>query len=126
MRAFYIEKIQPFIKPHLLKFKVSYLEDLDPEDVTNIKPNQKVNRQILFLVAIIVWVLETIYDLIFPADKSKQVKKKSAIGSSKKKKTETQEEDKSGDKKKEKREKIEWHVLKSNSHNKFLKLESFD
>ena len=85
VRKFYINKIQPFIKPHLLKFKISYMEDLDPEDVVNIKPNQKLNRQILFLIAAIVWVAETLYDLAFPADKTKQPKKKSAIGSKKKK-----------------------------------------
>ena len=76
MRAFYIKKVQPYIKPYLLKYKISYVEDLDPEDFVNIKPHQKVNRQILFIVAMIVWILETIYDLIFPADKTKQPKKK--------------------------------------------------
>ena len=62
----------------------------------------------------IVWVLESIYDLIFPADKTKTVKKKSAIGSSKKKKSDEKEAEAKpdADKKKDKREKIEWHVSK--------------
>jgi len=106
VRKFYIEKVQPFIKPHLLKYKVSYLEDLDPEDVENVKPHQKVNRQILFIIAMIVWVVETAYETIFPAEKSKQVKKKSAIGGSKKKTVENESEGKSGEKK-GKRDKIE-------------------
>merc|ERR1711966_641923 len=29
IRKFYIDNIQPYIKPHLLKYNVSYLEDLD-------------------------------------------------------------------------------------------------
>ena len=87
------------------------MEDLDPEDVENIKPHQKVNRQILFLIAFIWWIIETIYEQLFPADKTKKEKKKSAIGSSKKKKSdeakEGEDKGKSDDKKKGKREKIE-------------------
>ena len=65
----------------------------------------------------VVWVVETAYDQVFPADKSKQVKKKSAIGgtkksSSKKVEKEPESSNKSdADKKKVKRDKIEWHVF---------------
>jgi|TARA_B110001450_G_C17554969_1_gene454266 hypothetical protein len=39
VRKYYIDNIQPYIKPYLLKFKISYVVDLDPEDVANIKPH---------------------------------------------------------------------------------------
>ena len=108
VRKYYIDNIQPYIKPYLLKFKISYVEDLDPEDVANIKPHQKVNRQILFILTVVFYILEFIWGLIFPEDKTTQVKKKSAIGGSKKNKTaEKEDEPKSDDKKKGKREKIE-------------------
>jgi len=38
VRAWFKKTIQPFIEPYLIKFKVSYMADLDPEDVVNIKP----------------------------------------------------------------------------------------
>jgi hypothetical protein len=36
---------------------------MDPLDWDNIKLNQKTDRQIIFIVAFIVWILEYIYDL---------------------------------------------------------------
>jgi len=38
VRALYKEHVQPKIDPLLVKFKVSYLVDMEPEDVVNIKP----------------------------------------------------------------------------------------
>ena len=89
--------------PLLIKYSITYLCDVDPLDLENVKPNQKTDRQILFWIAVIVWVFETIWDLVFPA---KQTKTKSKIGGGKKKKTAETEEPKS-DTKKSKREKIE-------------------
>lgn len=81
---------------------------MEPEDVVNIKPGQKTDRQILFLIAGITWILETIWDLIF-AKETKVVKKKSAISSKKKKSTTEAEEpkEKTSEKKKDKKDKRE-------------------
>jgi hypothetical protein len=103
VRRFYKRKIQSRIDPLLKKYSISYLCDVDPKDVENIKPNQKTDRQILFWIAVIVWIAETIYEFVFPA---KPQKKKSKIGGSKKT-TESEEPAKTTDTKKSKRDKIE-------------------
>jgi len=36
---------------------------MDPLDWDNIKLNQKTDRQIIFIVSFIVWILEYIYDI---------------------------------------------------------------
>ena len=79
---------------------------MDYEDVENNKPNQKTDRQILFIFAAIVWIGETIMDMFKAPEKPK--KKKSIIGGSKKKTESEKEETKNTDSaKKSKREKIE-------------------
>jgi hypothetical protein len=109
VRAWFKKTISPIIEPYLIKFKVSYLVDLEAEDVVNIKPEQKVNRQILFLIAAIVWIGESIWDLL-AAKPAKPAKKKSLISGKKKKDVSEADESKdkaSPEKKKGKREKIE-------------------
>jgi len=44
VRAWFNKTISPVIEPYLVKFKVSYMVDLDKSDVVNIKPEQKINR----------------------------------------------------------------------------------
>ena len=77
---------------------------MDPYDFENIKLNQKTNRQILFIFAGIVWVLETLWDVIaakiWPAQEEKKKKPKSFL-SKKKKKAEKEEEEKEGEEKTE-------------------------
>jgi len=38
VRAWFKKTVQPFIEPYLIKFKISYMVELDPTDVVNIKP----------------------------------------------------------------------------------------
>ena len=106
VRRWYRTTIQGKVDPLLQKYGVTYLTDIDPKDMENVKPNQKTDRQILFWIAVIVWIIETAWDFAFP---EKPKKKKSKIGGSKKKSTsdETPEEPKSDTKNKSKREKIE-------------------
>ena len=85
---------------------------MDPLDFDKVpKLNQKTNRQILLICAGIVWILETVYDLI-SAQVCPPKKKKSAVGVTKKKKEGT--EDKKSDEKTEKkeREKIDWIFIR--------------
>ena len=64
VRRFYKRKIQSRIDPLLKKYSISYLCDVDPKDVENIKPNQKTDRQILFLLVLVVLALETLWDMV--------------------------------------------------------------
>lgn len=58
---------------------------MDPLDFDNqVFYGQKTDRQILFILAGIMWVLETIYDMIVASICPKQVKKKKSIISSSK------------------------------------------
>ena len=74
----------------LRQFKITYLVDMDPTDFTVVKLNQKTDRQILFLIAIIVWVLETVWDYVKAPEKAKKVKSKIRSG----KKTDKEEREK--------------------------------
>ena len=106
VRRWYRTKIQKKVDNILRKYNISYLCDVDPKDYENIKPNQKTDRQILFWMALFWWVVETIWEMVFPA---KPTKTKSKIKGSKKK-TEAEAEEKptdTNDTKKSKREKIE-------------------
>ena len=69
---------------------------MDPYDFENIKLNQKTNRQILFIFAGIVWVLETAWDYIsaaiWPPKEEKKKKAKSFMSKEKKKKKDAVDE----------------------------------
>jgi hypothetical protein len=39
VREWFKKNVQPIIEPYLIKFKISYMVDLDPQDVVNIKPH---------------------------------------------------------------------------------------
>ena len=88
VRLFYIKYLRDHIENLLRQFKITYLVDMDPTDFTVVKLNQKTDRQILFLFAIIVWVLETAWDMVKAPVKTKKVKSK--IG----KKTDKEEREK--------------------------------
>ena len=88
----------------MVKWNVSYLCDIDPLDAENIKPNQKTDRQILFILAAVWWILETAWGFISPAA---PVKTKSKIKGSKKKTESEEKPDEADTKQKSKREKIE-------------------
>jgi hypothetical protein len=87
VRRLYRSKAQKHVDAILRKFGISYLCDLDPLDAENIKPNQKTDRQILFIFAAVWWVVETAWGFISPAAPAKT---KSKIRGSKKK-TESEE-----------------------------------
>jgi len=104
VRKYYIENQRDTIEKYLRQYKITYLVDMDPYDFENIKLNQKTNRQILFIFAGIVWVLETIWDYIaaaiWPAKEEKKKKPKSFMSKNKKKKSEEKEaEEKEGEEK---------------------------
>ena len=99
VRNWYRINLQAKIEEQLRKVNLGYLVDLDEMDAKNIKFHQKINRQILFIVALIVWVIEFIWDMIFPS-KPEEKKKKSILKKAKKTKT---EEDESADKEPEKK-----------------------
>ena len=94
VRAWYAANLQPKVEELLRKVNLTYLVDMDPTDFENIKYNQKTNRQIMFLVACIVWVVEFVYDMAFPG-KPEEKKKKSIL---KKAKKTTEEDDSKKDK----------------------------
>jgi hypothetical protein len=104
VRRWYRKNVQPKVDPLLQKYKISYLCDIDPADLENIKPNQKTDRQILFWIALAVWIFETIWDLVFP---QKPQKKKSKIGSTKKKSDSDEKVEAAPADTKKKRDKIE-------------------
>lgn len=83
VRRFYRKHLMDVIEPQLRKFKVTYLVDMDPTDFTQVKLHQKTDRQILFLFAIIVWILETAYDYASAKAGVKPKKTKSVIGKKK-------------------------------------------
>jgi len=103
VRRLYRSKAQKHVDAILRKFGISYLCELDPLDAENIKPNQKTDRQILFIIAAVWWVVETAWGFISPAAPAKT---KSKIRGSKKK-TESEEKSNDDTKQKSKREKIE-------------------
>ena len=96
VRDWYAANLQPKIEELLLKVNLTYLVDMDPMDLENVKLHQKTNRQIMFIVAAIVWVFEFIWDMAFPK-KPEETKKKSILKKAKK----TDEKDKDNTKKKD-------------------------
>lgn len=58
---------------------------MDPTDFSQVKLHQKTDRQILFLLAGVIWVLETMWDMIKGSSGEKPKKTKSIIGGKKKK-----------------------------------------
>lgn len=78
---------------------------MDPLDWDNVKLNQKTDRQIIFIVSFIVWILEFIYD--FACGSSPEAQKAAAPKSFLKKKA-AATEDKKAPAKKERGDKIEW------------------
>lgn len=87
VRLFYIQHLRDFIETYLRQFKLTYLVDMDPTDFTEVKLNQKTDRQILFLFAMFVWVVETLWDMVKAPEKTKKIKSKIKSG----KKTEKEE-----------------------------------
>lgn len=79
------------------KTPFTYVYDKDPTDFENLKLNQKTNRQIIFIVAGFVWILEFIWDLIVAATcPPKKEKPKSILNrkaAAKKKENEEKEKD---------------------------------
>jgi len=69
---------------------------MDPYDWDNVKLNQKTDRQIIFIVAIILWILEYAYDLACAP--SPAAKKAAAPKSFLKKKAEAPAKKQRGDK----------------------------
>jgi len=63
VRNWYDKNLRDKIEPHLRKIGFSYVVDMDPTDWDNVKFNQKRDRQIIFICAGIVWILETIWDM---------------------------------------------------------------
>lgn len=82
VRKWYAENLRDIIEPYIRQVKFTYLVDMDPTDFENIKFGQKTDRQILFIIAGIVWIGEGLWDLLFPAP-AEQKKKKSIISTSK-------------------------------------------
>lgn len=56
---------------------------MDPTDWDNVKFNQKRDRQIIFIIAGFVFILESIWDMIQAPPAGTKVKKRSIISSSK-------------------------------------------
>jgi len=56
---------------------------MDPLDFDNIKYNQKRDRQILFILCAIVWILEMIWDALMSEPAAAKTKKKSIIAAKK-------------------------------------------
>ena len=74
VRHWYGYNLRAKIEPTLRKIGFTYVVDMNPYDWDNIKLNQKSDRQIIFIVAGILWFLETIYDYITaPAPGTKKV-----------------------------------------------------
>lgn len=82
IRQFYDSKVRDQIEPHLRSIGFTYVVDMDPTDFENVKYNQKRDRQILFILAAIVWILEMIWDMITAAPAGTKTKKKSIISTS--------------------------------------------
>lgn len=107
VRFWYRANLRDTVEKYLRQLKFTYFVDMDPLDFDNqVFFGQKTDRQILFILAGIMYILEFVYDAVAaqvcPAPKKK---KKSIISSSKddvkgNKKSE-------GSAKKERREKIE-------------------
>ena len=63
VRWWYADNLRDHIEPTLRKIGFTYIVDMDPLDWDNVKLNQKTDRQIIFLVSFILWIVEYIYDL---------------------------------------------------------------
>ena len=63
VRHWYADNIRNLVEPHLRKIGFTYIVDMDPTDWDNVKLNQKTDRQIIFIVAFICWILEYAWDL---------------------------------------------------------------
>jgi len=63
VRHFYADNLRDLIEPHLRSIGFTYIVDMDPLDWDNIKLNQKTDRQIIFIVSILMWIIEYAYDL---------------------------------------------------------------
>jgi hypothetical protein len=63
VRHWYADNLRDHIEPHLRKIGFTYIVDMDPYDWDNLKLNQKTDRQIIFIVAFILWIVEYAYDL---------------------------------------------------------------
>lgn len=64
VRHWYADNIRNFVEPNLRKIGFTYIVDMDPTDWDNVKLNQKTDRQIIFIVAFICWILEYAWDLV--------------------------------------------------------------
>ena len=84
VRKYYIKLLRHHIEPLLRKFKITYLVDMDPTDFTEVKLNQKTDRQIMFLIAMVVGIVEWVWDQVSAAKGVKPKKTKSVIGGKKK------------------------------------------
>jgi hypothetical protein len=63
VRYWYAANLRDHIEPTLRKIQFTYIVDMDPLDWDNVKLNQKTDRQIIFLVSFILWIVEYAYDL---------------------------------------------------------------
>ena len=75
--------MRDFIEGYLRKAGITYCVDMDNTDFENIKSlHQKRDRQIIFLVAIIFWMLEYVWDLLMASPAAPKKRGKSLIQSS--------------------------------------------
>ena len=100
-REWYDGNLRSTIETYLRKFKITYCVDMDNSDYNNIASlHQKRDRQMIFIVGAIVWILEYVWDFLFSTPESKSKSKvKSKINSS--------ANDVKPEPKKERRDKIE-------------------
>ena len=102
VRAWYKANLRDKIEPHLLKYNITYFVDPLASSYQGIVLNQKTDRQILFLIAILSFIVESAYDLLVALLCPKKPSKKQGIIKKKKAEAKVAEEAKGS-----KREKIE-------------------
>ena len=83
VRNWYDANVRDKLEPHLRKIGFTYVVDMDPTDWENVKFNQKRDRQIIFIIAGFVFILESIWDMMQAPPAGTKVKKRSIISSSK-------------------------------------------
>ena len=108
VRYWYRDNLRDTVEKYLRKAKFTYFVDMDPLDFENqVFFGQKTDRQILFIIAGIMYIFEFIYDAIKSSMCPEPKKKKKSIISSSKDDVKAKKAPDAGSAKKERREKIE-------------------
>ena len=83
IREKYDQTLRETIELYLRKVNFTYVVDLDNEDYyNNVSLHQKRDRQIIFIITMLFWIVETIYETLTAPPAGQKKKSKSIISSS--------------------------------------------